>query len=259
VNEFNKKIVKILLEKNLTLCDEIEFVPNNKLANELLLNLTDYPHAFVFGCLMDRQIPAEKAWVIPYNLKQYLEQEYSLSFEFETLYLNKDKVFDWIINYSGHRLKKEIAKDIMIALRIIKNKYNGNASEIWSCLNANETISYETVMYRFKEFAGIGDNIAKMAINVLVRDLKISTLDKSAIDILVNRHIKRVFPRVFWGIDNVKDTEIINLARELYPDFPVALDYPLKYLSTKKICTEKEPNCYKCYLNGLCKYSLINN
>lgn len=38
----------------------------NKAANDLLCNLTEYPHAFVLGCLMDFQIKAEKAWQIPY-------------------------------------------------------------------------------------------------------------------------------------------------------------------------------------------------
>jgi hypothetical protein len=41
----------------------------NSDADNLLNDLQNYPHAFVLACIMDRQIRAEKAWMIPYEIK----------------------------------------------------------------------------------------------------------------------------------------------------------------------------------------------
>lgn len=41
-------------------------------ADDLLNDLDLHPHAFVLGCVMDRQIRAEKAWLIPYRFAQKL-------------------------------------------------------------------------------------------------------------------------------------------------------------------------------------------
>ena len=39
-------------------------------ANKLLNDLDRYPHAYVLAGLMDRQIKAERAWIIPYEIKK---------------------------------------------------------------------------------------------------------------------------------------------------------------------------------------------
>jgi hypothetical protein len=39
-------------------------------ADALLNNLDEYPHAFVLACIMDRQIKAERAWMIPFHFQE---------------------------------------------------------------------------------------------------------------------------------------------------------------------------------------------
>ena len=47
-------------------------------ADRLLNDLAGHPHAFLLACIMDRQIKAELAWVIPYRIGQRLTD---ISFE----------------------------------------------------------------------------------------------------------------------------------------------------------------------------------
>lgn len=68
----------------------VPFTPNEK-ANNLLNDLQRHPHAFVIACVMDRQIKAEKAWVIPY----WFAERLGGTFEFSKLAeLTPDQVRD---------------------------------------------------------------------------------------------------------------------------------------------------------------------
>jgi endonuclease-3 len=44
----------------------VEFTGNSE-ADRLLNDLNIYPHAFVIASIMDRQIGAKRAWLIPYR------------------------------------------------------------------------------------------------------------------------------------------------------------------------------------------------
>ena len=62
-------IVKIAKERfQSSKAYSVQFVDNAE-ANDLISNLKDYPHAFVLACLMDRQVKAERAWMIPFEIK----------------------------------------------------------------------------------------------------------------------------------------------------------------------------------------------
>lgn len=47
------------------LVDDIE-------SNNFLNDIVTYPHAYVLACCMDRQIKAERAWMIPCKIKKIL-------------------------------------------------------------------------------------------------------------------------------------------------------------------------------------------
>ena len=95
MNQNEKDIPAILISKG----EEIFQAPpsivrftNNKAADELLNDIENYPHAFVLACIMDKQIKAELAWLIPYRISTKLG-----GFEFSILEgLSKDDVKrDW--------------------------------------------------------------------------------------------------------------------------------------------------------------------
>ena len=65
----------------------------NEAADELLNDIKNYPHAFVLAWVMDKQIKAELAWLIPYRISTKLG-----GFEFSVLEeLSEENVIDLMI------------------------------------------------------------------------------------------------------------------------------------------------------------------
>ena len=51
---------------------ELVAFTNDPVGNLLLNDLVHFPHTFVFGCLVDRQVAAERAWTVPAVLRERL-------------------------------------------------------------------------------------------------------------------------------------------------------------------------------------------
>lgn len=68
------KVKSLLINKSKQLFKDkkssVAFIKGDKQQNDFLNDLEKYPHAFVLACLMDRQINAERAWGIPYAIKE---------------------------------------------------------------------------------------------------------------------------------------------------------------------------------------------
>lgn len=138
-------------------------------ADVLLKDLGQYPHAFVLACIMDRQIKAERAWVIPYRIAEKLG-------DFTIATLGKQSLND-IKELMGrpkplHRMFERMAGFFYSGVQRIITHYNGDAACIW-----RGPLPSAEVIFRFLEFEGIGLKIATMAANILARDFKISFAD----------------------------------------------------------------------------------
>ena len=240
-----EKIVEILINKGKELFNQpykkIEFTKNPE-ADELLNNLKEYPHAFVLACVMDRQMKAEKAWMIPYEVAKEIG-----SFKFSKLLsLRLEKIKGIFRRKKLHRFNNEMATNFYFAIQKIHKDYNDNAANIWR----NKPRS-ATIVKRFLEFQGIGIKIATMAANILAREFKIPMKDYICIDISPDVHVKRVFKRMGLISKNASNDELIYCARELNPEYPGIFD-----LSTWEIgrnwCHFRNPDCESCYLNNYC-------
>jgi len=219
----------------------------NENADFLLNDIENYPHAYVLACIMNRQIRAKRVWEIPYQIKERLG-----SFDIAKLAtLSYNDIYKKMSEpYPLHRFRKEISKFIHSAIDKIINQYESNAANIW-----NDSPSSATLIKRFLQFPGMGQKIATMAANCLVRDFKISVLDKYSIDISVDRQIKRVFRRLGLLSDNLSsnkiNNEIIYIAREFNPEFPGLIDLSVWEIGTTW-CKQKNPLCVQCYMNDVC-------
>jgi len=239
------RIVEILLQKGKELLNQpykkIEFTKNPE-ADDLLNNLKEYPHAFVLGCIMDRQMKAENAWLIPYKVSKEIG-----GFEFSKLLsLSEVEIQEIFQKKNLHRFNVTMAKNFYLAIQKIHKDYKDDASNIWKGKPKSGT-----VVQRFLEFEGVGVKIATMAANILARDFKIPMKDYINIDISPDRHVKRVFKRLGLISKNLSNDELIYCARKLNPEYPGIFDLPAFEIG-RNYCHERNPGCKNCYLNKYC-------
>jgi len=212
-------------------------------ADSLLNDIEERPHAFVLACVMDRQVKAELAWLIPYRFMEKLGD-----FRFSTLRgLTLEQVEKLMARPEPlHRFPAKMSKNFYQALRLLETRYDCDASLIWQ-----NKPSSATVVYRFLEFRGVGPKIATMATNILARDFKVPFSDYYSIDISPDVHVRRVFVRL--GLTESKPTpeQIIYRARALHPQFPGLLDLPAWEIG-RNWCKARQPECSSCHMSEVC-------
>lgn len=247
---YQQELVKKLIERGKQVIDgpetEITFAPNEG-AKRILEDIDTYPHIFLLGCLMDRQIKAEKAWLIPYHISTRIGGT-----DFEYFVKTSLEEYKELFNtFKYHRFNTIMAEYTFLAVQKIHEDYNDDASMIWR--NAQ---SSATVIRRFLEFKGIGVKIATMAVNLLVRERKKPISDLSHIDISSDTHVRRVFKRTGLVSPNPSNEEVIYRAKELYPSYPGILDIGAFEVGRQYCFARKKPDCDSCYLGEYCEKNI---
>lgn len=212
-------------------------------ADALLNDLDNHPHAFVLACVMDRQVKAERAWLIPYRISEKIG-----GFSMQALrMLSAADVYRLMKEPEPlHRFVDTMSDLFYAAVQRVKNNYAGDAARIWS-----DKPSSAEVVYRFLEFAGVGPKIGSMAANILAREFKIPFSDYYSIDISADVHVRRVFSRLGLCPPDVSVEQVIYKARALYPEFPGMMDLPCWEIG-RNWCRPRNPMCSGCYMNDLC-------
>jgi len=223
----------------------IEPIPFTKIAeaDRRLNDLTNYPHHFVLGCVMDRQIKAEKAWVIPYRISEKLG-----GFSMKVLRpLSRSDVTRLMTDPEPlHHFPEMMAGFFYSAVQRIEKEYAGDAARIW----AGKPSSAETV-YRFLQFDGVGPKIGSMAVNLLAGGFKVPFADYFSIDISADVRVCRVFSRLGLCSADATVQQVIYKARALHPEFPGIMDGPCWTIGGDW-CKAQDPECTGCYMGDLC-------
>lgn len=212
-------------------------------ADALLNDLTSHPHAFVLACVMDRQVKAEKAWLIPYRISEKLH-----GFSMDALCLLSRVDVSRLMTQPEplHRFVDKMSGFFQSAVQRISIKYANDAARIWT-----GRPSSAEVVYRFLEFDGVGPKIGSMAANILAREFKIPFADYFSIDISADVHVRRVFARLGLCAPAASTEQIIYKAKALHPEFPGMMDSPCWEIG-RNWCKSRGPECASCYMKDLC-------
>ena len=90
------------------------------------LNINKFPHLFVLGCLMDKQISAEKALEIPLKVCKVTDT-WSVD-ELSDITIDRmKKIFE---DNHLHRFNNEMSEVFVLAVKRIKEQYDKDASKI---------------------------------------------------------------------------------------------------------------------------------
>jgi uncharacterized HhH-GPD family protein len=214
-----------------------QFTPDPA-ANQLIY---DDPFAFLLAVIADMGIPAERAWALPYRLRERLG------------YLSARELATYADAVSAavqrepklHRFVNTIPDWLTQASQIVLDRYHGKAAELWS-----DAPTAMELRRRLEEFPGIGQKKAAMAVEILARDLGVKLKDLSGSDIAYDVHVRRVFLRT--GLAERDDVNhMVSVARALHPERPGALDLPAWDIG-RRWCRPSNPDCSACPLNSAC-------
>jgi len=239
-------IIRILIDKGLELHnrprEKVTFSLDPK-SDDLLNDIETHPHFYVLGCVMDRQIKAWRAWLIPYKISQSIGGTNFSNF----LKVDLPTTIDLFNKQALHRMPTLMGRCFYDAVQRIQSQYSGDASNIWKQGNP----SSRDVIDRFAQFNGVGQKISTMATNILVREFKVPLRDISSIDISVDVQIDRVFKRLGLVPENASKDQIIAAARTLYPQYPGIFDSVCWEIG-EGWCKPSQPQCDICFLERYC-------
>ena len=235
-------VVKALLEygrkhKEDPQTPSVDFTPNPQ-ANELL---GANPFAFLIGVLFDQGVPAERAWLAPYLLRQRLGH-----LDIESILDQEARVRSAVADKPTlHKYVEKMPRWLILAARRVKERYGGDAGAIW----ANNP-SADELRQRLKAFVGIGQKKAAMAVEILARDFGVPVRHLERNDVAYDVHLRRVFLRTRLADRDDRD-HMIEVARKLHRSRPGELDLPT-WLIGRGWCHADIPNCETCPLTDVC-------
>ncbi len=240
-----RKISDALIEFGKNLKSSNDFAMPEKISTKKEAN-----HFFV-GVILDRIVKSSTAW----NSGELIVTKYGsgrTDFWKRIREMKRDELHKFMKSGNDgkalHVYHGQMTDNLKRAAELMLEKYDGDPREIWQ----REENTVEKVKRRFKEFHGIGPQLASMAVMILVRDYGELGGEKSFPCLLPKEdvHIKRVFQRTGLTDGNDKLTAV-DVAKELNPDFPAILDEPA-WIIGRRYCFKSNPNCEECPITKVC-------
>jgi endonuclease-3 len=234
------KIIKLMLE----------YIEKNPVRTGSLLEDNDAnqlnksdPFAFLLACCIDRQMSWEIVWHFPLWIKEKIGH-------LDPTLLSKMSVgeIEQILRIlpKCHRFPQQAAQTIKELSVHIVSFYEGEASRLW------DSDKIDVIKRRLLSILGVGEGIASMTLNILLREGKINLNpgEYAKLDVKPDVHVQRVFYRTGMAEKQEKEAAILA-ARKFYPQYPGKLDSPAWKIG-QEYCFAESPNCQLCPLTGPC-------
>lgn len=207
-------------------------------ADQLLM---DDPFAFLVGVIVDYQMPAERAWILPYRLKERLA-----GWGAQYVAAHPDEVrAAFAMAPILHRFPNQTPRFVVGGAQRVLDEYGGDAGSIWS-----DSPTAATLQERLRAFAGISQKKAAMAVELLERDLGVRVVELEGSDVAYDVHLRRVMLRT--GLAERDDlAHMVEVARALHPARPGELDFPMWDIG-RNWCHKAGPRCAECVLAPVC-------
>jgi len=247
MSELNKRIstlVKLLDEYTLRVdTNQASVVHGNFLEiNERNLIERD-PNAFFLGLISDQSVLTHVSWSLPYKLSLRLGHINvgTLASEFSS------EMLEQVIRKSPalHRYPSTISRYIWSASKRISQYYDSDISNVWKY-----DTSAITVIQKMMEFNGIGAKKANLGCLMLINDYGIELVDRGAINMADDVHVRRVCNRVHIIDSNISKV-VSEFGKLLCPEFPGKYSTVL-WLIGRNYCRPTKPLCDKCPIRITC-------
>jgi uncharacterized HhH-GPD family protein len=207
-------------------------------ANEFLI-ADDW--AFLAGVIGDYQMPAERAWAVPYRLSRRLG-----GWGIDLIAENPQRVLDAFLGPPAlHRFPTQSARWFVAGAQRVIDEYDGVAGAVW-----NDRPTARQLQERLSEFVGISQKKAAMAVEILASQFGVEVRDLSGSDIAYDVHVRRVMLRTGLAKRDQVD-HMVDVARRLHPERPGALDLPLWEIG-KTWCRARRTECDSCVIGAVC-------
>lgn len=208
-------------------------------------------NSFFVGVLLDNVTTTERAWnAADWIVESIGDEECGF---WQSVATMKRENLEGFMQYGWggnafHIYWSKISGYLQRCAELMEKNYRGDPRIIW---NGGRCV-FE-VRNRLEEFHGIGPNLSRMAVLLLVRNYGLLGGKKSLhkLDVKADILLKRVFERTGLVRSKAPDVDYWNAARRLNPEFPAALDPPAWDIG-RKFCTVSDPNCRECPLDRYC-------
>ena len=211
---------------------------DDEVANEFLIS-DDW--AFLAGVIGDYQMPAERAWAVPYHLSRRLG-----GWGIELVAENPEQVLAAFIGPPAlHRFPTQSARWLVAGARRVIDDYGGEAGAVWS-----DQPTARELQERLDEFVGISQKKAAMAVEILNGQLGVDIRELSGSDIAYDVHVRRVMLRTGLA-ERDEVNHMVGAARLANPERPGALDLPMWEIG-KTWCHSRRTECNRCVIGDVC-------